>query len=167
MTTIDQDGQLDGAGSTEVGEGVEGGPDGPSREEDVVDQHHGTTVEVDGDVSAGERRGGPGGEVVAVEADVEEADRGAGTGDLVEVFGEAAGEGDTAGLDPYEDDTGVIPGAFDYLVGNPTQGAVDVVGAEDAGAFHGVAAPTPGSMSRIVSLLPGLTGPDLKAYPKR
>ena len=47
VAAVDHDGELDGAGPAEVVEGVEGGPDGPPREEDVVDQHDHPAGQVD------------------------------------------------------------------------------------------------------------------------
>src|SRR6185312_6487962 len=47
VAPVDQHGELDGPGPAEVGEGVEGGPDGAAREEHVVDEHHHAVGDVD------------------------------------------------------------------------------------------------------------------------
>src|SRR5712691_5103768 len=75
VPAVDEDRQADGAGTTVVDEFVHGGPDGPAREEDVVDQDDHTSVDGKRDLRlAYDRRVPDSGEVVAVERDVYRAE---------------------------------------------------------------------------------------------
>ena len=49
MSPVDQNREADGPGSAEVENGVERGPDGSPRVQNVVDQHHDAPVDIDRD----------------------------------------------------------------------------------------------------------------------
>ena len=137
VAAVDHDGQLNGAGPTEVVQRVEGGADGAAGEEDVVDQHHHLAGQVDRDV--GDRLGEDGAQpdVVAVEGHVEAADgQGVDRFDLAQDLGHFGGEGDAARLEPDEDDVVDAPVALDHLVRHARQGAQHVGGGQDLGVGH-------------------------------
>ncbi len=134
VAPVDHHGQLYGPGPAEVGEGVEGGPDGAPGEEHVVDQHHDLAGQVDRDV--GDRLGQDRAQadVIAVEGDVEGAQGDVGLLDLVQVVHQQPGQPDAAGLET--DDHHLVESvvALDDLVGHAPHGPTDVVGAHHLGA---------------------------------
>ena len=136
MATVDHDGQLHGPGPPEIVEGVEGGPDGPTGEEHVVDQHDHLAGQVTGDVGhrLGEDRSQP--DVVAVEGDVEAAQDDLGALDLAQHLGHAGGQRDTAGLQADQDHVLDAAVALDDLVRHPGQGALHVGRGENLGVGH-------------------------------
>ena len=76
MPAVDQDGEADAAGPPQVHQRVHRRPDRPAGVEDVVDQHDRATRDVEGDprlVDLGSLRGEA--DVVAIEGDVQDADR--------------------------------------------------------------------------------------------
>ena len=76
VAAVDEDREADGAGAPEVDDAVEGGADRPSRVEDVVAEENGAAVQVEVDLGLlQERLRRDRGKVVAVERDVEGADR--------------------------------------------------------------------------------------------
>ena len=94
VAAVDEDGKLDALGAAEVDHGVEGGADRPAGEEDVVDEDDALAGDVEGDVAGRDLDAGAAGrEVVAVEADVEDADGQSAFLDLLNRGGDAAGEG--------------------------------------------------------------------------
>ena len=92
VAAVDHDGELHRSHPPEGVEGVQGGADRAAGEEHVVDQHDDGAVEVDGDLGdrLGQHRADA--DVVAVQGDVEGADRRAGAVDLSEGFGEGLGQ---------------------------------------------------------------------------
>ena len=135
VASVDHDGELDRLGPPEVAQRVEGGPDGAPGEEDVVDQDHHPSGQVEGDV--GDRLGQDRAQadVVAVEGDVEAAD-GRSCRSL-SIWRSASailvGEGDAARLEPDQHDVFDPAVALDHLVRHAGQGALDVGGAHDLG----------------------------------
>ncbi len=137
MTAIDHYGELDGRGTTEVGEGVEGGPGGATGEEYVVDQDHVSTGDVDGNdrplgsyVTADSK-------VVPIVAHVEFA---GGDGPPLEGLdypAEPAGELDASGMDTDQDYSVGTTMGFEDLMGDATQNPFDVLGGHHLG--HGTA----------------------------
>ena len=137
VAPVDHDGQLDGPGPAEIVEGVQGGPDGAAREEDVVHEHHDLPGQVDRDV--GDRLGQDRAQadVVAVEGHVESADvEAVDRLDLAEDLGHLRGQRDATRLEPDEDDVFDAPVALDDLVRHAGQGAQDVGGSQDLGVGH-------------------------------
>ena len=137
MAAVDHDGELDGAGPAEVVEGVQGGPDGASGEEDVVDQHHHPSGQVDRDVGDGLGEDGAQADVVPVEGHVEAAQVDGGRPlDLEQCLRHLGGERNSARLQPDQDDVLDPAVALDDFVRHPGQGALDVGGAQDLGVGH-------------------------------
>ena len=93
VAAVDHHGQLHGPGPAVVAEGVERGPHGPAREQDVVDQDDELARQVTGDVGGGLGQHGADPDVVAVEGHVEEADGHGGALHLLEHAGDAEREG--------------------------------------------------------------------------
>ena len=73
-----------------------------------------------------------GGEVVAVEADVENAGVDGGLLDGLDELGDALGEGDAAALDADEAEVGAAVVALDDLVRETDEGALDLGGGHEA-----------------------------------
>lgn len=127
MTPVDEDRELHRTGPADVAQGVEGGADRASREQDVVDEHDQPALDaLAGDLGAGQgaRRAQP--QVVAVHGDVEGADRHFPAGDLFELLGEPTGEEHASRRDAEENHVVGALGAFDDLVGDPGQYPGDV-----------------------------------------
>ena len=103
MAAVDEHGQADRLRPPEVDEGVHRGADRPARVQDVVDEHDRPPVEVERQVRAlDDRLLGDQREVVAVEGDVERADRELDALVLEDRRGEPSGERDAAALDADE-----------------------------------------------------------------
>ena len=71
MAAINQDRELDRPWPAEVGEGIEGRPDGPSRIENVVDEDDDLVVHAAGQFGATHRPDAPKAKIVAVHRGVE------------------------------------------------------------------------------------------------
>ena len=95
VAAIDEDRQADGLRPAEVDEGIHRRPDRPARVQDVVDEDDGRAVQVERQVGAlDDRLLGDQREVVAVERDVERADRQADALVLEDGVGDPVREGD-------------------------------------------------------------------------
>ena len=116
-------------GPAVVGEGVEGGPDRAAGEQHVVDQHDGRAVRSTRDV--GDRLGQhrPQADVVAVEGDVERADRRRRCPrSRLRASASRCGERHAAGLQADQHDVVEAVVALDDLVGHAGDGPLHVVG---------------------------------------
>jgi hypothetical protein len=131
MAAVDHDGQLDGPGPAVVGQGVEGGPDGPAREEDIVHQDDQLAGQVAGNGGDGLGQNGPDPDVVAVEGDVEHAHRHRRGLHLLQDLGQPEGEGDATGLESDDDDIVETTISFDDFVGDTGDRPLDVLGSEN------------------------------------
>lgn len=130
MPAVHEDGQAHGGGAAQVGDRVEGGPDGAAGEEDVVHEHDDGAVEGDLGQAGGHRGAGrAAAEVVPVERHVHLADGGGGVEgrlDAGQQGAEPPGQGGPAARDPHQDETlGALVGLED-LVGDPGQRPVDL-----------------------------------------
>ena len=95
VAAVAEDGELDPLRAAVVEEGLDRGADGAAGEEDVVDEDDGALGEVEVDVGGVDDRlrgGRLGADVVAVEGDVDVADRQLGAGQLAEEGVQATGE---------------------------------------------------------------------------
>ena len=98
VTAVDQHRELHRAGPADVVERVQRGPHGAAGEEHVVDQDHPAAVDAAaGQLGLAERAGGVQPQVVAVEGDVERADRDVDAFECVDAGGEPGGERDARG----------------------------------------------------------------------
>ena len=88
MAAVDEDRQLDAARTTQVHDGVESGADGTARIQDVVHQHDAFAVDAKGNVGGVDRGSEIGSVVIAVEADVEAAERNVDALDLLDLLDE-------------------------------------------------------------------------------
>jgi hypothetical protein len=73
MSAVDEDGELDTPGPAEIVQGIHGGADGATAEEDVIDEDYGFAGDVEGDNGGENVWSGTLVEVIAVHADVEAA----------------------------------------------------------------------------------------------
>ena len=139
VAPVDEDGEFDFRRAAVVEELVEGGLDGATGEEDVVDEDDVGAVDVGGENGGRELlRDGVAADVVAVKRNVDNA------GDRLE-FGaddgktgsEALGEENAAVSDTEENQPGIgaVPGG-DGL-GDLVEGGVNVIGADSFGRNHG------------------------------
>lgn len=169
MAPIHQDRQLGPVGPPDIGEGVEGGPDRAARVQDVVDDDHALVRDVGGDV--GRRRfvtlppapiisaQTP---VVPVLTDVELTHRHLDAFEVGDETPQESGQMDTSCVDPDDDDRLGAAVALQDLVGDATDGSLDVLAVHHLWQRGSDAATISGGTLPI-SLLPGLTGPCLKA----
>src|SRR5258707_10760421 len=126
MAAVHQDREPDDARTPQVHQRVHGGPDRPTGEEDVVDQHHRAPLDREADLGAaddGLRGLEP--QVVAVEGDVERAPRGLGALDGRDLGRDALGEGHPAGLDADQGHALAPAGLLDDLMGDAGEGPVE------------------------------------------
>ena len=130
MAAVAEDGELDPLRAAVVEEGVDRGAHGAAGEEDVVDEDDRAPGEVEVDVGGVDDRlrgGRLGADVVAVEGDVEVADRQLGAGQLAEQGVQAAGEEGAAGVDADDRETLGLGVLLGDLVGDPPQRSPQVV----------------------------------------
>ena len=130
---VDQHGQLHRPGAAEVDDGVHGRPDRPPGEEDVVAEDDDAVLHVARQLGRPEGRHPPGGDVVAVEGDVERADRHLDPFEGGDGLGQPLGHHDAPGVEADQHDvvSAVVP--LDDLVCDPGDGPFQVVGLEDPG----------------------------------
>lgn len=88
MAAVNEDGQLNAARTAKVHDGVESGANGTARVQDVVHQHDALAVDAEGNVGGVDRGSEIGSVVIAVEADVEAAERNVDALDLLDLLGE-------------------------------------------------------------------------------
>src|ERR1051325_3272795 len=125
VAAVDQHGQHDLARAAEVDQGVGRGAHGAAGVEDVVDQHHDLVVDRLGELGRLDHRlRGDGGEVVAVEGDVEDPEGGGRLLHLRDLRGHPLPHRHSAAADP--DDEKVVDAAvlFDDFDGHAADGAV-------------------------------------------
>lgn len=88
MTAVNENCQLDAARTAQIHDGVQSGANGTARIKDVVHQHDALTVDAKGNVGGVDRGSEIGRIVIAVEADVEAAERNFDALDLLDLLGE-------------------------------------------------------------------------------
>ena len=88
MTAVNENCQLDSARTAQVHNGVQSGADGATRVQDVVHQHDALAVDAEGNVGSVDRGSEIGRIVIAIEADVQAAERNVDTLDLLDRLGE-------------------------------------------------------------------------------
>ena len=144
--------ELDPLRAAVVEQGVDRRPRGAAGEQDVVDQDHGAAVELEVEVRGVDDRLGAGlavGQVVAVEGDVEVAERHLGPGQLADQRVQAAAPAPLRGCGCRPAPAGLRSRVLlDDLVRDPDQGAAQIVAVE----HHPVGA-------LVTAPLPGLSGP--------
>jgi hypothetical protein len=134
VTAIDEHRETDRAGPTVINERVHRGADGASGEQHVI--HENDDLVVDREVQrrlADDRRIADAREIVAVERDVERAERNGRV--LVRAYRIAKPDGQdvAARADTDDGETREFAVAFDDLVSDPRDGATNVVGPEQRG----------------------------------
>ena len=152
MAAVDEHCELDARGPAVVEERLDRGADRAAGVEDVVDEHDRAAVEREVELRRaderlrGERRlAAADGDVVAVEGDVDGAERGLDSGALGDQAREPPRKRDAAGLDPDEREVVELRVALDDLVGDSRKGSPQPIGVEEAlPLFGGVRVhPTP------------------------
>ena len=134
MAPIDEDRELDALRTPVVEQRVDRGAHGPAREQDVVDEHDRSLLEVEVEMRGVDDGLGAGLarlEVVAVEGDVEVAERHLRAAQLADQGVKAGGQDGAAGVDPDQRDTLIAGVLLDDLVRDPHQGAAQIVAVED------------------------------------
>ena len=153
VAAIDEDREPDGLRPAEVDEGVHRGPDGPARVQDVVDEDDRATVDPRGQFRAlddgllGDQR-----QVVAVEGDVEGADRDRRAFVLRDRRRDPTGQRDAAALDADQQEAIGAGLLLHDLVGQAHGRPADLIRGHDLTAAHR-------SFPASLGLVGGLTGP--------
>ena len=88
MTAVNENRQLDAARTAQVHNGVQSGADGAARVQDVVHQNDALAVDAEGNVGSVDRGSEVSRIVIAIEADVQAAERNVNTLDLLDRLGE-------------------------------------------------------------------------------
>lgn len=88
MTAVNENCQLDAARTAQVHDGIQSGADSTARIQDVVHQHDALAVDAEGNVGSVDRGSEIGRIVIAVEADVQAAERNVDALDLLDLLGE-------------------------------------------------------------------------------
>jgi hypothetical protein len=98
-------------------------------------------------------------DVVAVEGDVELAERDLGAVQIGNAAAQPLGERHAAGVDPHQGDALEVRVGLDDLVRDPRERALDRLGIEDSLGFRGLRAQ--GALRALLTcrLLSGLSGP--------
>ena len=150
VAAVAEDGELHPLRAAVVEERLDRGAHGAAGVEDVVDEDDGAVGEVEVDVGGVDDRlrgGRLGADVVAVEGDVEVADRQLGAGQLAEEDVEAAGQDGAASVDADDRQTLRIGVLLGDLVGDPPQRSPQIVVLQ-----HDL-------LTHFDCFLPGLSGP--------
>ena len=128
VAAVDEDGELDARGAAVVEERLDRGPDRAAGVEDVVDEDDRAPVEREVELGGADERlrrerrlAAADGDVVAVEGDVDGAERGRVAGALLDQPGEPVRERDAAGLDADEGELVELRVALDDLVRDARQ----------------------------------------------
>jgi hypothetical protein len=137
VATIGEHGELHAVGPAVAEQGLDRGADRAARVEDVVDEDDGHALDrkvqrgrADERLGVLGRLAAPDVDVVAVEGDVQLPEGDVGAADLRDPPPESLGERDAARVDPDECDSRQVRVAFDDLVRDPGQGALDRLGVE-------------------------------------
>ena len=85
VPSVDEDCKLHAGGATEIAQRIERRADGAAGEQDVVDKHDGQSVDVEANVGRVNLRGKMRREIIAIEADVERAERYVSSLDLLDL----------------------------------------------------------------------------------
>lgn len=88
VAAVNEDCQLNTARTAQIHDGVQSGANGTARIQDVVHQHDALAVNAKGNVGGVDRGSEIGSVVIAVEADVEAAERNVDALDLLDLLGE-------------------------------------------------------------------------------
>ena len=150
MAAVAEDRELHPLRAAVVEERLDRGAHGAAGEEDVVDEDDGAAGEVEVDVGGVDDRlrgGRLGADVVAVEGDVDVADRQLGAGQLAEQGVQAAGEQGAAGVDA-DDRRGRSGSGFFSAISWAIRRSVRLRSSCSSTTF-----------SLTLCFLPGLTGP--------
>ena len=138
MAAVDQHGQLNSLGAPVVEQGLDRGPNRPSRIEDVVHQDAGLSFEWEvercrpHDRLWMERRlAAPHLHVVAVEGDIDNPKINDVTGALGNERAQSLGDRGAAGLNAYEREALEIVGLLDQLMRDARDRAIDRLGVEN------------------------------------
>jgi len=128
MPAVDQDREAYGAGTPVVDERVHRGADGAAGEEHIVDEHDHAAVDRERDLRlAHHRRVADPCQVVAVESDVDRAERDIDTLIRADRRPNARREGVAARADTDDREKGEVTVALDDLVRDPRDGPADIV----------------------------------------
>jgi hypothetical protein len=138
VAAVGEDGELHARRPAVVEERLDGGTNRPTGVEDVVDEHAGLALErevelgrADERLSAPRRLAGAHLDVVAVEGDVQVAERELMAAELGDPAPDSLRERNTAGLDADECDALELGIPLDDLVGDSRERALDRLGVEE------------------------------------
>ena len=126
MTAVDQRDELNRLGPAEIGQRIERGARRPAGIEHVVDEHDGAAVDRERNFGLAHQRRDADGrahQVVAIERDVERADRDLFAGDLAQVGGDALRDRHTAAAHADEREIGKTAIVFEDFVGDSRERA--------------------------------------------
>ena len=129
MASIDENEELNGAGSPEIDQGIERSSDGASGKQDVVDEDYVAAGDAAGYVRAaavGRLSGGV--LVVAVGSRVQGGNRDLAIAAGRYIAGDALGEGETSGADADKEKVRSVGMGLYELMGNTAEGLADVGG---------------------------------------
>ena len=144
MTAVDEHGELDARRPAAVEQRLDRGADRAAGIEDVVHQDDRPPLEQEVELRGADDRlrcerslAATDGDVVAVEGDVDGAERGLDSGALLDQAREPPRERYASGLDPDERDLVELRVALDDLVGDSRKGPPQPVGVEETFPLNG------------------------------
>ena len=118
MASVDENEELNGAGSSEIDQGIECGSDGASGKENVVDEDYVAAGDAAGYGRAGAvGRLSGGASVVAVGSRVQGGDRDLAIAGRRYIAGDPLGEGEATGADADKEKVGGVGMGLDELMG--------------------------------------------------
>src|SRR5260221_3377025 len=131
VAAVDEDGQLHRLGTAEIDECIEGGPHGAPRVEHIVDQHDDLVVDRLRQLRRlHQRLRRDGGEIVAVERDVENTEGDGMPLHLLDLFRHPLADWHAAAANPDDDDVFNSAIALDDFDGHPADGSIHSRGIE-------------------------------------
>ena len=147
MAAVGDNGELDAGRAPVIEERLDRGADRPAGVEDVVDEDAGHSLEreverrrADERLRVPRRLAGPYVDVVAVEGDVQLAERDLGRRQLGDAAAQPLGDRHAARVDADQGDALELGISLDDLVRDPRQRALDVLCIEDSLGFGGLRA---------------------------
>ena len=134
VAAVDEYGELDGLRTAHVDDGIESSANRAARVEHIVDEHDGLARDVDRQLRLMDNRLiRKGGKVIAVERNVENADRRLLSLDMLDIRRDALGDRNTARADADDDDVIDALVAFYDFVRDTRECAADALGVHDDG----------------------------------
>ena len=127
VPSVNEDCKLHAGGAAEIAQRIERRADGAAGEQNIVDKHDGQSVDVEANVGRVNLGGKMRREIIAIEADVERAERYVGAFDLLDLTRKAMSEQIASGEDSHQGDVRGTMVGLENLVRDARERSLDFV----------------------------------------